>query len=259
MDALTTPRDNPEMKHLTAPRFARLSRAPILATSPQLSSAMSLRYLIIPLLFAIGITAARAQDDAICRNGLFADAPPFALARIGGKEPAFFQSDSDGCPWRGAECRTRSYVVPGDVVIINRTREGYVCAFYPSPGGGSAGWLASRQVELLPNPTNPPRSQWQGDWSSEGNPTLSIRRDGAALRVTGQAFWPSPVPSENYPSVNIGTVDGTIEPAGQRAHYADDSLCEVDFTLLGEFLIAGDNRQCGGLNVTFSGVYHRVR
>ena len=29
-------------------------------------------------------------------------------------------------------------------------------------------------------------------------------------------------------------------------------------TLLGDLLIAGDNRQCGGMNVSFSAVYRRV-
>ena len=99
---------------------------------------MTLRALIIPLLLALGITAAHAQDDVLCRNGLFPSEQPFALARIGGKDRVFFEDDMDGCPWRGSGCRTRSYVVPGDLVIINRTREGYVCAFYPSASGGTA-------------------------------------------------------------------------------------------------------------------------
>lgn len=219
---------------------------------------MILRHLIVPLLLALGITAAHAQDDAMCRNGLFPSEPPFALARIGGSERAFFEDDMHGCPWRGSGCRTRSYVVPGDVVIINRTREGYVCAFYPSKGGGTAGWIASRRVELLPNPTSPPLAKWQGDWS-DGASDIVMRLDGGTLRVTGESYWPGPEPGEMYPSIHIGELDGTIEPVGQRAHYEDDNLCEVDFTLLGKYLIAGDNRQCGGVNVSFSGVYRRTR
>jgi hypothetical protein len=220
---------------------------------------MTLRALIIPLLLALGITAAHAQDDVLCRNGLFPSEQPFALARIGGKDRVFFEDDMDGCPWRGSGCRTRSYVVPGDLVIINRTREGYVCAFYPSASGGTAGWIASRNVELLPNPINPPLASWQGDWTSNGVSDITIRLDGGALRVTGESFWPGPEPSEMYPSIPIGELDGTIEPAGRRAHYSDDNLCEIDFTLLGDFLIAGDDRQCGGVNVSFSGVYRRAR
>jgi hypothetical protein len=220
---------------------------------------MPLRFLIVPLLLAFGTAAAQAQDNTTCRNGLFPDAPPFALARIGGTERAFFQDDMEGCPWGGADCRTRSYLVPGDVVIINRTYGGFVCAFYPSPSGGTAGWIASRQVELLPNPTNPPLAQWQGDWSSDGNPEVTITRSNGTLRVTGTAFWPGPQPTEQYPSIHIGEIDGTLAPAGQRAHYSDDDMCEIDFTLLGDFLIAGDNHQCGGVNVSFSGVYRRAR
>ena len=149
--------------------------------------------------------------------------------------------------------------MPGDVVIINRTRQGHVCAFYPSPGGGTAGWIASRRVELLPNPTNPSLARWQGNWSSEGVSDVRIRLVGGTLQVTGESFWPGPEPTKMYPSIHIGELDGTIEPAGQRAHYSDDNLCEVEFTLLGDFLIAGDNRQCGGVNVSFSGVYRRTR
>ncbi|PEQ14103.1 hypothetical protein B2G71_00305 [Novosphingobium sp. PC22D] len=219
---------------------------------------MSIRKLIALPLALMGAQAALAQtDDPMCRNGLFPSEPPFALARIGGKERAYFQSDMDGCPWKGDACRARAYVVPGDVVIINRTRDGFACAFYPSSGGGTAGWIDSRRVELLPAPASPPLAAWLGTWSSEGNPTVRFERKLDTLHVSGEAFWPSPAPTSDYPSIHIGEIAGEVQVSGRLGHYADDAMCEVRFTLLGDYLIAGDNRQCGGVNVSFSAVYRR--
>lgn len=206
----------------------------------------------------LSATAAHAQvDEQWCRNGLFPSEPPFALGRIGGTGKAFFNNDMDGCPWQGTTCKARSYVVPGDVVIINRTLNGYACAFYPSKGGGTAGWIESKRIELMPNDTNPPMASWLGNWSSADNPTVTITSEVGILNVSGEAYWPGREPSPDYPSVHVGEIAGAITPSGNRARYSDGEGCTVDFTLLGEFLIAGDNLGCGGMNVSFSAVYRR--
>ncbi len=38
---------------------------------------------------------------------------------------------------------------------------------------------------------------------------------------------------------------------------ADELDCKVAFVLLDKYLVATDNNQCGGVNVSFSGVYSR--
>lgn len=219
---------------------------------------MALRYaLALPLMMATA-SAVVAQDSTDCRNGLFSTQAPFALAEVQGGERAFFHGDMNGCPWTRGACSSPSYVVPGDTVIISKTRSGYACAFFPSDGGGTAGWVPSRQLRLLPVENRPPLSAWTGQWSSEGNPVLAISNRIGGLRVSGQSFWPGPPGSTDYPSTHIGELGGQIRISGHTGFYEDSNLCKVRFTLLGSYLIAGDNRKCGGANVSFSAVYQRV-
>ena len=38
-----------------------------------------------------------------------------------------------------------------------------------------------------------------------------------------------------------------------------DDICKMTLRLVGEYLIADDNGECGGMNVTFDGVYRRKK
>ncbi|MCB2075227.1 MAG: hypothetical protein H6917_13265 [Novosphingobium sp.] len=219
---------------------------------------MQLRRLIALILFVFSASAARAEEDRFCRNGLFPSDPPFLLAEVQGEDRAYFHGDMNGCPWTRGACSSPSYVVPGDKVLINSMHKGYACAFYPGKGGGTAGWVPLRQLRLVPFETEPAISAWLGAWSSEGNPELRFFEEDGRVHVVGEAWWPGPEPSEMYPSPHIGAIDGPVTLNGYLARYSDEDLCEVSFTLLGDLLIAGDNRQCGGMNVSFSAVYRRV-
>ena len=54
-----------------------------------------------------------------------------------------------------------------------------------------------------------------------------------------------------------GAIGGAVERHGNRAH---EVQCDVRFALLGDILVAADPAmQCGGMNVSVSGVYRRVR
>lgn len=222
---------------------------------------MNLRRLILLAAPLVCLGAAPPDDfDPTCRNGLSTADPPFALATINRTQPrAMFQDDTDGCPWEGDRCATRSYVLPGDTVIVSRVRNGYACAFYPSKGGGTAGWLATRQINLTPLDTRPNPERWLGTWSSEGNPTIHFTGRLNSLYVKGQAFWPGPPGTHDWPAIHEGEIDGPVEITGHTGLYGeDDNLCEVRFTLLGDYLLAKDNMNCGGANVTFSAVYKRA-
>jgi hypothetical protein len=77
------------------------------------------------------------------------------------------------------------------------------------------------------------------------------------LMVEGEAAWPSFVPSnEDRPGgPNIGEID---EAVTINANRASAQQCEISFTLLGDVIVAADpKRQCGGANVSFTGVYRR--
>lgn len=212
-------------------------------------------------LFALSSAAgAVTTDDGSCRNGSFpVQNESFGLATIGGQGRAYFLGDMDGCPNAEARCRERTYVIPGNRVVTGRTSGAYVCVYYPSRGGGTAGWMEATRLVPVAVAANPPRAAWLGDWSEEGNPRLTFLARGNGLSVEGEAYWPSPNPSpRDYPGgPNVGNVGETLEVSDNRARAPE---CNLSFTLLGELLVAADpDMQCGGMNVSFSGVYRRGR
>lgn len=216
---------------------------------------MKLRLLATLAALALPV-AAQAQDDPMCRNGLFAREAPFTLARVNVDRNVYFHEDMDGCPSAGQQCVTSSYLVGGDEVIVSKMREGFACAYYePS---GTAGWIRLDRIELVPTEGNPEPEAWTGAWHGLGDNTLTITHAGRTrLQVEGMAFWPSREPTPRY-SVHVGEISGRIEHIGNRGRYDDVDLCEVNFTLLGHYLLAGDNGKCGGANVSFTGVYTRA-
>lgn len=201
---------------------------------------------------------AQTQDDMFCRGGRYTKEAPFTLATVVGEERAYFYGDMDGCPDLGEACRSSSYVTPGsyviagDVVVISKMRAGFGCAFYPNKSGGNSGWIKLSQLAILPSEQNPAEKAWTGDWSDDASADIHITsNDDGELLVTGNAFW------RGLGSIHIGEVDGALLRFGNHARY-DDGFCVADFTLLGDYLLVGDNRQCGGANVSFNGIYRRA-
>ncbi|WP_295531224.1 hypothetical protein [Novosphingobium sp. Chol11] len=217
--------------------------------------------LIVALVLGFAAATAAAQDDGTCRNGLFpAQNPEFGRSKVQGTGRAYFHYDMDGCPRLSASCR-RGYVVPGDTVVTGRTIGAFICAYFPSKGGGTAGWVEASRLRALPVNARPPLAAWLGRWSDEGNPALRITQTkSGVLQIAGDAFWPGPVRQKDWPSgwPHLGQIGGELKLRGNRAHY-DDGTCTVDLVALGDVLIGLDNESCGGMNVRFNGVYRLRR
>lgn len=203
-----------------------------------------------------GVPAAALAQDSTCRSGLFTRQAAFAQAEVTASK-AFFRKDTGGCP-SGEDCRSNSYVVEGDAVVIGRRLGEYVCAFYPNDDGGTAGWLDIGALFVRPLDAAPPLRRWLGDWSDGASADVTILTSGGRATIMGTAFWPARPEENTWPTIHIGEVDGPLAIFGHRATYADDNLCELELTLLPDFLLIADNHKCGGVNVTFSGVYRRV-
>ena len=196
---------------------------------------------------------ARATDTATCRNGSFpTQETAFGLASVVGTPRTYLRSDTPPCPDDSAECRGRVYVVPGGIVLTGATNGAYVCAFFPSRNSGSAG--------AQPSPASVPLAAWNGKWR-DGDNSIVLRIDGARLTASGEAYWPSahPSPKERPGGPNLGDMGGTATPTGNIVVFAgkNSADCRVTLTLLLPFLLAADNMSCGGMNVSFSGVYRK--
>jgi hypothetical protein len=101
--------------------------------------------------------------------------------------------------------------------------------------------------------TNPPLDRWLGTWKFYDN-SLEIKRDGrsGALHVRGDALWRG-----LGDNVHVGEIETTARPHGRQMKLSDES-CQVSLVLVGEFIVAADNAECGGMNVRFDGVYRKV-
>lgn len=94
-------------------------------------------------------------------------------------------------------------------------------------------------------------SAWVGTWSGPDG-ELVIRATDGGLAVKGQALWHGA-----GGVVHDGVVDGPLQREGATARYTSEG-CELTLVRTGpDTLEADDNLRCGGLNVSFSGAWHR--
>jgi hypothetical protein len=224
------------------------------------SRAASRKLLPLLLLLLAAATNASAQAEGNppnwCRNGAFpSDSERFVLGWVKGRrgERAYFHKDADGCPSPRAQCRERAYVVPGNEVIVSRTFGDWACAWYqPARGPERVGWIEAHRLDISEAPSSPMPARFVGEWAHYEN-ALSIRpgKGAGRLAVSGQAYWHGV--GDN---VHVGEVAGEVAPAGNALTLEDDT-CRVTAHLVGPYLIVRDNKQCGGVNVTFDGVYRK--
>ncbi len=208
---------------------------------------------------------AGAQDEGgnpanWCRNGAFTrDASEFKTARVTGRKGTrvYFSGDEEGCPGASAKCRQKAYLVPGNEVLTSRTFGDWVCAwFQPTRGSETVGWLPSERLSISEPAARPPLGAWLGAWSFYDNSLrLSRARRAGALRVAGDATWVGVNPG----NVHVGEVSGEAAPAGYVLTVGGEDDCRLTLRLVGPYLVAADNKRCGGVNVTFDGVYRRKK
>lgn len=206
------------------------------------AAAFSLLALLLPV---------RAMANTQCDSIQFGSAnTAFQKGVVAGDkgERAYFHDRGDGC--LSEVCRRKAYVVAGDTVLIGSTSTDWACTAFVGTKGTVFGWLAKRQLTLAATDLNPSLSAWAGKWRSNRNSLTILPQTNGSISVDGLALW------GNGPAPNIGEVQGAATPAGTRAT-VKDGACQVTLSLADDWLIASDNHECGGLNVTFSGVYRR--
>lgn len=193
-----------------------------------------------------------------CRNGAFPrESEEYKLAKVKGKkgERVYFFGDDDNCP-NGKNCRQKSYLIPNDEVIVSRTFGKWACGwFQPKKGSETVGWIAVENLEFVKTDKIPEMKDWIGDWSYYDN-SISIKpaKKARFFDVKGNAFWKG-----LGDNVHVGELDSTLKPDGNVLQVGegdeDEYACKVTMRLVGKYLIASDNLNCGGVNVSFSGVY----
>jgi hypothetical protein len=216
--------------------------------------------LLLLLSAAPAPAAAQAEGNPPhwCRNGAFpSDSDSFSLGWVKGRrgQRVYFHKDDDACPQRTAKCRERAYVVPGDEVVVSRTFGDWACAWYqPARGPERVGWIEARHLEfptLLLDGT--PSMRLVGEWTDGENfINLGPGQSAGRLRVEGQAYWHG---LNN--NVHVGELNGEAVLTDNVFNYEDGDDCRVTAQLVVSYLVVRDNKRCGGVNVTFDGVYRK--
>ncbi|MEW6642026.1 MAG: lysozyme inhibitor LprI family protein [Pseudomonadota bacterium] len=219
------------------------------------------------LLFGLGLpTLAAAGPRPDCFGFDHLDDDPFSLElyQVQPGDKVAFE-----CPEKSVLCRKGAFVVPGDQVVVSRVDGDRACADYLSPvdkrDGETAGWLPlARLTRMSPAP------DWSGRW---GDREIAIvaKPQGDKIRIDAQAKLGFGHGTE------YGQFAALVEArqsqakfgyeAGEDGHeekllaYQDKApagVCQVKIAQLGRYLVVGDNRMCGGVNVSFSRVYRRI-
>jgi hypothetical protein len=223
------------------------------------------------------VTSAARADDRNCYGfGSLAEYPEVSLGRVNANAPRTYfvhnHVDADGCPNASAECRGKSYFVPGDRVILGRTNGAFVCAdFIDAKGVPRPAWLPVSAVDREVT-SAPPLNAWFGTWVRvESTITLKPSSHAGALSISGEATWGALDPERvKSGAIHMGSIEGVAAPVGAALSFAmgdndvtlpvdkgKDSDCKVWMRRLGHYLLVSDNRNCGGANVSFLGVYRR--
>ena len=196
-----------------------------------------------------------------CRDGFFTrDSKDFTTATIkaGKTKRAYFHSDEkEDCP-KSAGCRTKTYLVEGDVVVVNRKRDRFACAWYTPPKGSpTVGWIETSDLHFGEMLVDVSPEAWAGEWTfGKSSIEFTPAAEKGFLNVSGNATWEG-----IGANVHVGEIEGTYSPKDGLIEYSegnDEYDCRMTMRLLGTHLIVADNLQCGGVNVTFSGVYKKT-
>ena len=188
-----------------------------------------------------------------------------------GKAPIHFvQVDAlrAGCPNASAACQAKAYVMPGDTVITANREGAFTCAaFVNARGVATIAFLP--YAALTPASAAPPNA-FAGRWiAPEQNLDIDPASAGA-FHVSGSATWGMGDRWRvEHGGIHTGEVEGVAKPVGGVIAFTqgdgatlpfdkgDEYDCRLRLVRRGPYLVARDNNNCGGANVSFSGIYVR--
>lgn len=185
----------------------------------------------------------------------------------------YFLSDApatEGCPSADAKCRRKSYLVPGDDVVVWFDEDGYACAsFVGAKGRVTSGYLPVAVLAIDDAPKLVPQSEWVGTWERDEGEVRISAEGTDRIAVEGDATWGAGDPDRiERGAVHMGTIERTVVPlapgvlrfaTGDEPDDPEDEYrCRVALQRAGDWLLVDDNFQCGGMNVSFDGIYTRT-
>ncbi|WP_343714425.1 hypothetical protein [Inquilinus sp.] len=181
-----------------------------------------------------------------------------------------------GCPKDTAGCRLKEYLVANDRVVVTAVQGAYACATFTGGAPNFASTTGLLPLSALADTPQAAEGDWTGAWRSGDEQEIDIRKvAGNAIAIEGNATYGGDDPERvARGAVNAGQIGATLTPEGDKAAFSagddgkgapydanpgDDSVCRVRLWRVGPYLLAADNLMCGGMNVSFTGVYRREK
>ena len=219
-------------------------------------------------LAAMALVALAAPGAAIAQQSGGAE----WLVRVKPGPKRYFYLDNSertGCPARTNACLRDAYVVPGDALIAERESRGFTRVTFIAAGSvrPTRGWIETAALVRV-KPGTPRLDAWWGNWSG-WNGSIEIVRSSTPgrLHLDGMATAGSHDPDRvARGAINMGDFEADLAPVGDRLTYPEgadpqtpnpDEDCRIQIRLLGPYLSVADQGMCGGMGVTFAGVYRK--
>ena len=222
------------------------------------------------------LAAAQETCDVVPTLGAADSAPQLKAVAPGQKRVHFSKgaSGGQGCPNDSAACRMKGYLVANDRVVVTAIQGAYACATFTGGAPNFSSTTGLLPLSALADTAQAAEGDWTGAWRSGDEQEIDIRKAaGNAIAIEGNATYGGDDPERvARGAINVGQIGGTVTPEGDRAAFSagddgeaapydanpgDDSVCRVRLWRVGPYLLAADNLMCGGMNVSFTGVYSR--
>ena len=217
------------------------------------------------IVLSLGVSAAAAAES--CEGTYGFEGEGYTVAKIKSKVKRTYFLADDGTP-------LKPYVARGDELMITDRKVGALCAVYVSrKGDETSGWINSDDVEISKDTIQKP-GVWVGKWTTGewANLEITASKKNGWLTVSGDAMWAANAEAMLNGGVNIGEVGGdaplengalgfTVAEGDAYIPFSEakEFDCAIRMRALGSsYLLVEDNHNCGGHNVSFTGLYARA-
>lgn len=148
--------------------------------------------------------------------------------------------------------KMKQYLVVGDKVLVNKLDNEWACVTYASkPEKAVSGWVQVKFLVDTVSAQQPALKSLQGKWRSVLNPRTSNFSANIVITNEGK-HWKGLVMYKN----NTGDFEGDITSHAEQFQLKQ-AECQVFAVYNEPYLFVGDNKKCGGLNVSFDSLYLR--
>jgi hypothetical protein len=220
---------------------------------------------VVIALVMVGSAAAGAPECELYDQA-YENAALFKVQAGEREQRVYFYSRPDSCnDAKPCTSRRKTYLVTGDVVFGGPEESGFRCAYYGSAKGNLiAGFLPAKNLRPFAGEDELSAGFLAGDWQMRLGPklapnTITIKAAGPGkVSATGSAYY------QTAETVNEGSFESdgvTVAKGAKQLLFRDHSGadCEVTVHRRGPYLVVADNGNCGGLNVSFQGIYVRFQ